>query len=41
MKIDFIEREQGYTKADLIMPHVIYEVVNFLQLKSTLDTRSI
>ena len=36
-----IERYHGYTKADLIMSHVIYKVVNFLQLKSALDARSI
>ena len=36
-----IERYQGYTKAALIGLHVIYEVVNLLQMKSALDTRSI
>ena len=35
------ERYQGYTKANLILSCVIYEVVNFLQLKSMLDIRSI
>ena len=37
----FVERYQGFTEADLMMVHVIYKVVNFLQMKSVLDTRSI
>ena len=36
-----IERCQGYTKADLMMACLIYKVVNFLQIRSVLDTRSI
>ena len=36
-----IERYQGYTKAGWIMTHVIYKVINSLQFKSALDTRSI
>ena len=36
-----IERYQGYTKADLMMSCVMYEVINILQMKSALDTRSI
>ena len=36
-----IKRYQGHTKANLMMSCVIYEVVNFLQMKSVLDIRSI
>ena len=36
-----IERYQGYTKANVMISNVIYEVVNFLQMKSVLDTKSI
>ena len=36
-----IERYQGYTKADLMTSCVTYEIVNILQMKSALDTRSI
>ena len=36
-----IERYQGYTKANLMMSHEIYGTVNFLKMKSALDTRSI
>ena len=36
-----IERDQEYTKGDLMMSHVICGIVNFLQMKSALDTRSI
>ena len=36
-----IQRYQGYTKADFMMLDVIYKVVNFLQMKSLLHTKSI